>query len=510
MPEPAESPFCKTCEHNQALVQQLIAEYLPDDDDPEYEKYEAAYDGYRAELEDRYPQVCKTCEERVNEQIRKAGYAAKADHLRRIMERSEQKRKAVPTSRQSLTLRLISLAKWTYILSFIVQVVWHIFGFMMAPDQRVWGEGEVLTPLTSTWDACVRQAYQIQSVDDWCVLSPDVTRIVFAALVADALTIWWNPRLKDKTNSITGRMRGLKTLWAVRGAVLLLRGLSLYYWPRGTIYGESLPPFLAMHAGMLLIMGLSALLTWKTVRITYQTPTSFRSSTGGLPSSLPTSAEKPPRGAYKPAHPQASHFDTMAHDFATSFGDPTESAAYPPSPTLTNASYTTHATEATTPYTRRSTRMDEDDMDWTPNPPKFAAKQPTVHPTPWGRRDPSPPPQKPTHPHSLFAEPDPNPFHRKVPAAPKAPAQAKANPWKPAVWNPPIKENAPNFFQEDKKARGGVGETKGLDGFGVPKNVKRDAELFASPKFKYDNYGTPKNTGLEDRFEETFNSLFSK
>ena len=47
---------------------------------------------------------------------------------------------------------------------------------------------------------------------------------------------------------------------------------------------------------------------------------------------------------------------------------------------------------------------------------------------------------------------------------------------------------------------------RGLEGFGVPKNVQRDAELFASPKLKYDYYGTMKDTGLE----ETFNGLFSK
>ena len=51
-----------------------------------------------------------------------------------------------------------------------------------------------------------------------------------------------------------------------------------------------------------------------------------------------------------------------------------------------------------------------------------------------------------------------------------------------------------------------MGEVSGLDGLGVPKNVKRDAELFASPKLKYDYYGTPKDTGLED----TFNAMFTK
>jgi hypothetical protein len=44
---------------------------------------------------------------------------------------------------------------------------------------------------------------------------------------------------------------------------------------------------------------------------------------------------------------------------------------------------------------------------------------------------------------------------------------------------------------------------------GVPRNVKRDAELFASPQFKYDwqGYG---GKGADTGLEETFNGLFSK
>lgn len=52
----------------------------------------------------------------------------------------------------------------------------------------------------------------------------------------------------------------------------------------------------------------------------------------------------------------------------------------------------------------------------------------------------------------------------------------------------------------------GAGHNMGLRGVGVPRNVQRDAELFASPKLKYDNYGTMRETGLED----TFNGLFSQ
>lgn len=506
MSAPVESPFCDTCQRNQTLVQNLVAEYLPDEDDPEYAKYEAHFDAYRAELEGRYPQVCKDCEDRVNDQIRRAGYVAKADHLRRVMERSEKKRRTPQTLRQAWTLRSISLAKWTYILSFFVQVSWHIFGVMMAADDPMWKGDESAIPASFSLEVCLRQAVFVCQVDDACVLSRSVIQVVMYALLADMVTLWWNPRLKDKTNSITGRMSGLKSLWAIRAAVFVLRCGSLYYWQHTAVDRDSISTFHNMHLFLLAVMFLSFVLTFKTVCISYQSPSTFREQL----SSATNSPRRAPQSAYKPAHPQASAFDTMAQGFTTSFSDAFDTPAYPPSPTLTNASHTTHATEATTPY--KSVRG-EDDMDWTPTQRRFAPVQPTVIPSPWADRhqQPSSPPTQMSHsPHSLFSKPDTNPFRHRVPAAPKAPAQAKVDPWKRGVWDPPLKETTPNFFKEDQKARGGAGETKGLDGFGVPKNVKRDAELFASPKLKYDYYGTMKESGLEDRFEETFNDFFSK
>jgi hypothetical protein len=512
MTAPAGSPFCNACQHNQALVQKLVAEYLPDEDDAEYAKYEAAFDGYRAELEERWPQVCKECEGRVNDQIRNAGYTAKADHLRRVMDRSDQKRRSVLTSRQAWTLKAISLAKWTYIIGFLVQVLWHIAGSMIAADGRIWDD-ETIEPNDFSWDICMRQALYVREVDECCVRSRFVTNVLLYALVADAVTLWWNPKLKDKTNSITGRMRGLKSLWAIRGAVFVLRCTSLYYRQGVAIDHETLHTYRNTHLYMLVVMCLSFALTWKAVRIEYQAPSLFRQSVNEHVSSAKNSPGKALQGSYKPAHPQANAFDTMAHGFTTSFAagfdEAPDSLVYPPSPTLTESSYTT---EATTPFGHKSTRGD-DDMDWTPTQRKFAPLQPTIHPSPWERQQQQSSPPHPTtsgSPHSLFSKPDSNPFRHKVPAAPKAPAQVKANPWKRGIWDPPLKETTPNFFKEDQHTRGDVNQIKGLDGFGVPRNVKRDAELFASPKLKYDYYGTIKNTGLEDRFEETFNSLFSK
>ncbi|KNG52285.1 hypothetical protein DDE82_000491 [Stemphylium lycopersici] len=429
------------------------------------------------------------------------------------MEASKEKRTTVQTSRQAWTLRAISLAKWTYVLSTAMGILWHATGLIMAPGERVW-EDQVFN-----WSTCLHQVILSRSVDETCVLSPYVVKWELYAAGADAFTIWWNPKLKLKTNSLTGRMRGLFSLWSIRVTVVILRFASLLYWKNTTIDSGTLQSFRYTHMVMAGVLVLSTILTWKTVRIVYGAAPSFPKATQEPVLSAPSSAKKERKGSYHPAHPQADLFDSMAHSFASGIQGYQESSPVPPSPTLTAVSDTTHATtEATTPFAQRDAFLDIDDMDWTPTKPRFSSQPPEIISNQFSRRPTTAqsqlsPQAKPREPHSIFARKDPNPFRHRVPAAPPTSlaANQKPNPWKPGVWAPPLKENAPNFFKDEQKARGdgtngSTERSQGLEGLGVPKNVKRNAELFASPKLKYDYYGTMKDTGLED----TFNAMFSK
>lgn len=60
-PAEPEPMFCAACQRNQLLLNKTLAEYLPDEDDPDYARYAASLDTYRDELEERYPQVCHLC-----------------------------------------------------------------------------------------------------------------------------------------------------------------------------------------------------------------------------------------------------------------------------------------------------------------------------------------------------------------------------------------------------------------------------------------------------------------
>lgn len=495
-----ESPFCDTCQRNQLLVNRALANYIPDEDDPEYEKYAAAADEYRTELEERYPQVCENCFGRVQQQILEAGYAAKADHFRRVLEQSRQHRAESYTARQFWTLAIIRLAKWSYLWSVLVGLFWHASGVTLVPSN---------TPNLSSpsWKNCLNDALVAWRMDQACVLSPNMLRLVKTALIADLLTIWWNPKLEQKMNRAGGRMRGLRSLWTLRALILTVRYVSIHVL-NGVGSGlQDLRFYHSTHGALLAILLLGTIFCWRCVHITYHTKSFAQRLDAHLPSA-PNSVEKPTRSKARTTLPNNTSFDTMAQSFTSSFQASDfggSSTGYPPSPSPSSSSTSTHDSDSTTPRlfgNESRARVNADSMDWTPTQKRFTNQQATVLPLQWPRStSPTPEPPAPKEPHSIFGKPDPNPFHHRIPAAPKGPAASRVDPWKPGIWAPPLKETTRNFFKENKHAKGA-----GLQGVGVPKTIQREAELFEPPKFKYDNYGSMKETGLEG----SFNDLFSK
>ncbi|KAF2635930.1 hypothetical protein P280DRAFT_410697 [Massarina eburnea CBS 473.64] len=498
----SEALFCDTCQRNQLLLNKTLAEYIPEEADPQYAKYVETADEYRAELEERYPQVCESCIDRVQERIRAAGYAAKADHLRRRLEQAKKYQGPETTMRQTVTLAIIELAKYVYLSSVLIGLVWHILGMMASPDR----------PRNFDWMICLHQAVILRNVDESCFNSPYVLQFVRYVLIADLLTIWWNPRLKDKTNAKRpgARVHGLIFVWFLRTAVLAMRYFSYTSLRNFQEYpAESLHK---AHCLLFLVLATSTVLAWKSVSLTYHsTRTLMQSLDAHLPSV--SSPVEPPRTPRPTARPVTSTFDTMAQSFTSSFED-VPSSAYPPSPTFTAVSTATEDSEWATPYTARDHGFGNDmgmGMDWTPTQRRFGSQTPTVLPNTFSQRDPSPPDPSPTkksnYPqqgHSLFSRPDPNPFRHKVPAAPRGSIfkTVQTDPW-----NPPGTTQVPNnFFTEAKK----FGEASQEDShWNVPKNVKRQAELFEEPKLKYHTNAYGKqvpDTGLE----ANFNDLFSK
>lgn len=61
--------FCHTCQTNQVLTLNMLADYLPSEDDPEYQQKLQQLPAYEASIATRYPAVCADCAPKVHERI---------------------------------------------------------------------------------------------------------------------------------------------------------------------------------------------------------------------------------------------------------------------------------------------------------------------------------------------------------------------------------------------------------------------------------------------------------
>ncbi|WWD20646.1 hypothetical protein CI109_105122 [Kwoniella shandongensis] len=73
------SPFCHSCLANQTLIMNMLANYLPDDDDPSYPALFAELPSYLSKLHSRYPPICPNCQPAVDEALAKSDHRAQVE-----------------------------------------------------------------------------------------------------------------------------------------------------------------------------------------------------------------------------------------------------------------------------------------------------------------------------------------------------------------------------------------------------------------------------------------------
>ncbi|KAL2405890.1 hypothetical protein ABEF95_009661 [Exophiala dermatitidis] len=205
-----DSIFCSTCIKNQQLYTYNLSQFLPDPDHPEYEKFEAQLPEYKKGLERRYPQCCARCEPKVRAQLHQATYNARSDHLRRVLEKSRQRRISSRLGWRSL---LITAAGVGYFTSLAMQLVWHLYGSQLTSRQLV--------------------KYQIRGLGDCVTHRPfvpqclDLSEPLLIGISIDLgfATSWWNPKwqLWLSMGGQDGQLSGLAKYYLVQYALLGLR-----------------------------------------------------------------------------------------------------------------------------------------------------------------------------------------------------------------------------------------------------------------------------------------------
>ncbi|KAM0422658.1 hypothetical protein ACHAPD_001114 [Fusarium lateritium] len=212
---PQDSIFCATCLKNQRLFTSSLAQYLPDDPNhPEYAELERNYYRYRKGLEERYPQVCDECAVRVDSQIKRAGYTAKTDHLRRMMEKSRGRKS---TSDSSALNWIDSLGRALWWGGLTMQMFWHLRAVTFTLQHQDVG---MYDPDDQSWSALAVTGLS-RAVD----FLPPADFLINSAVLASILSAWWNPQFVQVFRGFSRHLLGFTQWYSFQGLIVFFRFL---------------------------------------------------------------------------------------------------------------------------------------------------------------------------------------------------------------------------------------------------------------------------------------------
>jgi Ima1 N-terminal domain len=251
--------FCSTCIKNQHLLTKTLANYLPTPDDPTYDEYETSYPEFRRKLEERYPPLCIRCEPGARKRIEQARYTAKADHLRRMMERSRSRRIASRLGWRSLVVTAGALFFW---ISALGQLAWNLISIMEDSE----GSGADIGMNTASQSLqCAVQFFTHYKTNPGCALT--FAPMAFIAIVFGFLSSWWNPKWQHRLQGQHGRLLGLEEYYRVNTAVLLAR-TGFWVWARDpTILSSISNGQKVIHSMAMFMMMVFTIYTWRRVKV---------------------------------------------------------------------------------------------------------------------------------------------------------------------------------------------------------------------------------------------------
>ncbi|KAI9733252.1 MAG: hypothetical protein M1834_003336 [Cirrosporium novae-zelandiae] len=448
---PDNSLFCAQCLLNQQILTQTLASYLPPPTDPEYPRYEQSYPAYRKRLEEQYPQVCEDCEPKVRERLRFTGYAAKTDHLRRMMEASRdaarRRRTPGPWNWQSIAVFLGWLL-WTG--SLVQELLWHGLS-ALSNGEEIWCENGDCTLSASQ---CIRELLSHQQLPPKCIQK--TASFSDYSLYAGLLSIWWHPCLQPKIDGRPGRIVGSGEYYKLQLIGMGIRYISTSALQGGVGEALTLAAVKGAHILSIILVLLITLVSKRTIRIDNSPKVTF-------PKIMPEPTFQVGPGSSKAAPNILNHSSVYPQPF------PVEKLA-PQRQISQSQSFQI----PTPPY-----ETDNDAMDWTPSQQPANLLSASLRP-----RNQPPPPLVPS------------PFHGRLPPAPIAPAHKLRNPPNQPTFQPTHPQTQQNFFQS------------------VTNRPKFDANGTRNNKVRHDYQEAPQKlflptldggtTGLESLLENTF------
>lgn len=509
----ASTVFCNKCLQNQHLFIASLAQYLPEDpNDPEYIEREKGYHRFYRGLMKRYPQVCAECEPKVREQLNKAAYTAKTDHLRRMLDRSAETR--ILTTKSTVNY-IHSAGKFLWVASLLLQILWHV----CLIQQRV--IAKIDEKEQTSWKMLFARSFGFLSA-----YLPAPYLIARWSFWSSLLSFWWNPKWVETWRGFHKHLVGFSNYYQLQVLILLLKlpgFLNLRLLP-GT-HELRLVVQITANVSMTVLMLWLYRATRRSIRVDHTPLWTQKPSTIGATPAPPNSAQAETSESREDSKKSmADILDEIMNAPATNSQSPIQRQPRPelmsslptnnqldhtPSTTQRSPSHTDTTLVGTNPFRNLRSRRPQTSgiglgglslsdssgpqtqemidyspsMEWTPSQSQYRAFSTYKPGQPESRKF----GETPTHERAGV-------FWAKIPPAPTNPAQRIFNPLNaPRIRTSPQTAKNPVTFQGSKKPV-----------FSQPPANAPPATIFANPTFR-----PPQPQDERDSLSEMFTKSFT-
>lgn len=201
---------------NQHLFASSIAQYDVEVDprNADYRQKEKDFFSFRRRMEKTYPQVCQDCEPNVQRKLREAGLTAKADHLRRMMDKTRARRGQRKSSGAGAGF-MGTLGKLLWYLGLVGQLIWSLGEIISAQSKTPITSGNTQESPLATSLAPVLNIFTS-------------TSYVRAGILCSILSCWWNPMFYQFKTGFVNHIVGFGD-WYKFQVLLIISRLLFYY-----------------------------------------------------------------------------------------------------------------------------------------------------------------------------------------------------------------------------------------------------------------------------------------
>lgn len=179
----------------------------------------------------------------MQERIRAAGYAAKTDHLRRMMDRTRGY--GIQYRSSSWGSPLITLAGVGWFLSLAGQVLWDGLSLFKSTEEH---HGLRDAQDFASGTTCLQQVMRgLGFISDCTEL---LHSVVGLALLLGVLSSWWNPVFQESMRRKGGRAVGIAEFYKLQGILLMVRCVTWRYLPGAELSEQMIK---AAHLSLLVL-----------------------------------------------------------------------------------------------------------------------------------------------------------------------------------------------------------------------------------------------------------------